>query len=100
MKQAGIAYRHRMTDAQLSTTMQALSGGRLRGTGHRKFRALCAANNARPTFKQVLDVRRAEDPAANAARRERTLRCQIYTESTAMAVWHFDSALFVQPVAS
>lgn len=92
MKQAGVVYRHRMPDAELSATMLELSGGRLRGTGHRKFRALCAANNVRPTYQQILDVRRAEDPAANAARRERTLRRQIYTVSTAMEVWHFDSA--------
>ena len=40
---------------------------------------------------QILRVQSAYDPQATAARRERMLHRQRYTETDAMIIWHIDS---------
>ena len=83
-----------MDDAEVLQNMQThcMIEEHGRSIGHRVIQvALMRRAGVRVPRAQVLRVQKAHDPHATAARRERLLHRQRYSETEAMILWHIDS---------
>ncbi len=94
LRESGSGYRHHLSDDELLAQLHAVSDleGQSRADGFRTGQAaLMAHAGLRPPRQQVLEVRRAHDPAASEARQERLLGRRPYDVQAPMELWHFDS---------